>query len=219
MGLFKKKENDANKGVPPQLPELPKLPDFPSMHDFSYSENSFSPSVVSQNASPSLPQLPKYPNNPIGNKFSQNTIKEAIAGKKEEEVDAEDFPEPEVGLMQKPLHRYSMEGDEEDEEEFEDEPKVAVKPPRTKEAPSTFVQKSFMTKKAEPIFIRLDKFEESAKTFEEIKSQLAEIEQLIKNTKEIKAKEDEELSNWEKEVQSIKNEIEKVNQDIFSRIE
>ena len=76
-----------------------------------------------------------------------------------------------------------------------------------------------MTKKAEPVFIRIDKFEESIKIFQEIKSQISDIEKLIKNTKEIKAKEEEELTSWETEIQTVKNQIEKVNQDIFSRIE
>ena len=76
-----------------------------------------------------------------------------------------------------------------------------------------------MTRKAEPVFIRIDKFEESMKIFHNIRSQVSEIENLIKNTKEIKAKEEEELASWESEIQVIKNQIEKVNQDIFSRIE
>jgi hypothetical protein len=205
MGLFGKKDKkeEIKKNVPvvPELPELPKLPELPSMNEFSYEEEQ-------------LPQLPTFPNNSLGNKFSQNTIKEAISGKKEEEevFDAEDFPEEDTGMMQKPLKKHAVE----DFENYEES--IATKP-KSKEMPQNFAMRNYMTKKAEPVFIRIDKFEESMKIFQDIKSQISEIEELIKSTKEIKSKEEEELASWETEIQTIKNQIEKVDQDIFSRIE
>ena len=205
MSLFGKKEKkeEIKKNIPdvPRLPELPKLPELPSMNEFSYEEEH-------------LPQLPTFPNNSLGNKFSQNTIKEAISGKKEEEgdFDAEDFQEEDKGMMQKPLKRNSMEDPGDYEESISTKSK-------SREIPSNFAMRNYMTKKAEPVFIRIDKFEESMKIFQDIKSQIAEIENLIKTTKEIKSKEEEELASWETEIQTIKNQIEKVDQDIFSRIE
>jgi hypothetical protein len=205
MGLFGKKDKKEEiKKIPstvPELPELPKLPELPSMNEFTYEEEH-------------LPQLPTFPNNSLGNKFSQNTIKEAVSGKKEEEevFDAEDFPEDDKGMMQKPLQRHAMEDSDSYEESITTKPK-------SKEVPQNYAMRSYMTKKAEPVFIRIDKFEESMKIFQDIKSQISEIEELIKNTKETKNKEEEELASWETEIQTIKNQIEKVNQDIFSRIE
>ena len=206
MGLFgnKNKKEELKRAISniPELPELPRLPELPSMNEFSYEEEP-------------LPQLPRFPNSTLGNKFSQNTIKEAIAGKKESEevFDAEDFPEEErKGMMQKPLQKHSIEDYENYEESISSKPK-------SKEVPQNFATRNYMTRKAEPVFIRIDKFEESMKIFHEIRSQISEIENLIKNTKEIKAKEGEELASWEAEIQVIKNQIEKVNQDIFSRIE
>jgi hypothetical protein len=207
MGLFGKKDKkvEMKKDISeiPELPELPKLPELPSMDEFSYEEEP-------------LPQLPRFPNSSLGNKFSQNTIKEAISGKKEDEevFDAEDFPEDErKGMMQKPLQKPLTE----DFDNYEESP-ISTKP-KIKEVPQNFITRNYMTRKAEPVFIRIDKFEESMKIFQEIKSQVSEIENLIKNTKEIKAKEEEELASWESDIQVIKNQIEKVNQDIFSRIE
>jgi hypothetical protein len=114
--------------------------------------------------------------------------------------------------MQKPLHKYSLEEPEEYETGI-------LKKPRLKEISQSFVERNYMTKKAEPIFIRIDKFEESMNIFKDIKTQVSEIESLIRTTKEIKAKEEEELTAWQTEIQGIKDQIEKVNQDIFSRIE
>ncbi|GEM_PF-551934 len=253
MGLFGKKDNkiEAKKASSaPELPELPKLPEFPPTN------NSSSSSLTHEDEK--LPQLPTFPNNSLGNKFTQNTIKEAVAGEKEDEevFVAEDLPEEHMGMMQKPLVKKSFSKEYDDYEqsisgskpekkfsqEYEDEdspeteevyermipaiPTKPVTPQKTAPKISTrlvdnseeYAVKNYMTKKAEPVFIRIDKFEESIKIFQDIKSQISEIEKLIKNTKEIKAKEEEELSSWEKEIQTIKNQIEKVNQDIFSRV-
>jgi hypothetical protein len=209
MGLFGKKDKkeEVKRGISniPELPELPKLPELPSMNEFSYEEDS-------------LPQLPKFPNNPLGDKFSQNTIKEAITGKREDEevFDAEDFPDEEEGMMQKPLQKPLREDFENYETGISTRPSIK---PKSMEVAQNFITKNYITKKAEPIFIRIDKFEESMKIFQDIRSQVSEIESLIKNIKEIKSKEEEELTSWETEIQQIKDQIEKVNQDIFSRIE
>jgi len=55
--------------------------------------------------------------------------------------------------------------------------------------------------------------------FENIRRQISEIEHLIKNTKDIKTREEEELNSWENQLQEIKKQVEKVDQDIFSKIE
>ncbi|MCX6749972.1 MAG: hypothetical protein NTZ83_00775 [Candidatus Pacearchaeota archaeon] len=246
MGLFsrKNKKEEMRRSVmnAPELPELPKLPELPPMHELSHEEDH-------------LPQLPTFPNSSLGNKFSQNIIKESVAGKKEgrEVFGAEDFPEEHRGMMQKPLQKsfsqeyenyqdrtperiikksftqsYDENGmmqrsfrEEEGGEEEEEErtPIPAPEKTRSREATKEFAVRNYMTKKAEPVFIRIDKFEESMKVFQSIKSQISEIENLIKDTKDIKAKEEQELASWEKEIQTIKNEIEKVDSDIFSRVE
>ena len=207
MGLFGKKDKREemkrySSEIPkaPEPPELPELPELPSL-DEDYDEP--------------IPQLPSFPLNSLGNKFSQNTIKEAIAGKKEERevFSADEFPyEEDSEIMHKPLMKTR--GDFENYEESG----MPVKP-KYREISKRFKEKEYLTKKAEPVFIRIDKFEESLELFENIKYQISEIEQLVKNTKEIKAKEEEELNSWEMQLQEIKKQVEKVNSDIFSKIE
>jgi len=90
MGWFnKKKEKEV-----PSLLELPKLPELPKIEE-NYLDDS------------KIHQLPTFPTNPLGEKFSQNTIKEAIAGKKEgEEVfEADDFENEDIQMMQRPLKK------------------------------------------------------------------------------------------------------------------
>ena len=206
MGLFGKKDKkeEVKKNILsiPELPELPKLPELPYMDEFSYEDNS-------------LPQLPKFPNNPLGDKFSQNTIKEAISGKKEDKevFDAEDFPEEErSGMMQKPLQRPLR-------EDFEDYEESISTKPRSKGVSQNFVAKNYMTKKAEPIFIRIDKFEEALDVFKKVQGQISEIEKDLSHLKKIKEEETKELDFWEKQIQEIKQQVEKIDSEIFSKVD
>ena len=185
MGWFSKKEQPGKREeVPLTLPELPKLPEFPKLDEDHDSDDKI------------VHKLPSFPTTSIGNKFSQNTIKEAVSGKKEEEVfDANDFELPEdyeeIQKMHQPLRK-----------------------PMTRE-----IGPSIKKGEGEPVFIRIDKFEESLHVFEKAKHQIKEVEKLLKDIKKIRTKEEDELEFWEKEMQSIKNQVEKVDQDIFSKIE
>ncbi len=184
MGLFKKEKTSEKKVMLPQLPELPRLPELAKVEEKG---------LYSQ----SVNQLPQFPNNSLGEKFSQNTIKEAVAGEKEgeEDFDADDF-EGQIQMMQKP-------------------PKKQF----SQEIPLDFQETPTKTKRAEPVFIRLDKFEESMHLFQKAKKQISEIETMLNNIKKLKDEEEKELEFWEKEMQSIKTQIEKVDRDIFSKIE
>jgi len=76
-----------------------------------------------------------------------------------------------------------------------------------------------ITKKAEPIYIRLDKFETTAEAFEEIKIKIEELEELLRKTKEIKQKEEQELTEWEREIQMIKARIDSIDKNIFNKLD
>jgi|AntAceMinimDraft_18_1070375.scaffolds.fasta_scaffold40367_3 hypothetical protein len=164
MGLFKKKEekNKFPKHKEKSI-ELPKLDNLPAeLH---------------------LPKLPSFPSNSLGNKLSQDSIKESIYGEKEEN-EANDFVEEQ---MMPPL-------------KHEIAPPLEIKP-------------------TEPIFIRIDKFEESLKTLKKTKEKISEIEKIFTEVKQLKEKEETELTNWESEIQKIKNQMEKIEEDIFSKVE
>jgi len=180
MGLFKKKEE---KKEVPKLPELPRLPELPN---------------IKEDSGEKIPQLPRFPNGSLGNKFSENTIKEAVAGKKEEkEVEADEFAdEEEMQKMREPLVREAG---------------------SKKEFPSKFVNPK--TKEAEPIFIRIDKFEEGSKTFEEVKKQTLEIIKTVNDIKSVKENEEKELEFLENEIKKIKEKIDNIDNNIFSKIE
>ena len=52
----------------------------------------------------------------------------------------------------------------------------------------------------------------------ETKQQISEVEKMLREIKKVKEKENEDLIFWENELQKIKGQIEKVDEDIFSKI-
>lgn len=168
------------------------LPELPKLPEFPQSK---------ENKINSIHQLPSFPTSSFGEKFSQNAIKDAITGKKEgEEVfDTDDFEDDEIQMMPKPLKKTK---------EFSDiEPQKFAKPYRK------------MTKSLEPIFIRIDKFEESLQILEKTKEKILEMEKILGDIKRAKEEEEQQLEFWEQEIQTIKGQIDKIDKNIFSQIE
>lgn len=141
-----------------------------------------------------IPQLPSYPSSSFGEKFSQNAIKDAVSGEEEsdeEDLDADDAMTTGIKQMHKPLVR--------------EEP--IIKRPLLRGP-----------QKNEPVFVRLDKFEEGLKIFEDTKHKIMDIEKVLRDIKIIKEEEEKELQDWEMEIQRLKGQFEKIDRDIFSKI-
>ncbi len=190
MGLFNKKKKEINKGATPSLPDLPRLPDFPRLED----EDSF-PIKEEEKMS----RLPSFPSNSLGSKFSQESIKEAVKGEREDyEDDANDFEfdeDEERRMMQKPLRK-----------------------PLTREIGERKGRFDFDSEVEEPVFIRLDKFEEALRIFNETKRKVTDIERTLDDIKKVREIEEKEFQIWEDEMRDMKIQIERINQDIFSKI-
>lgn len=192
MGWFKKKESGVkdNRKMPNDIPSLPELPRLPEISDKKRREEK-------------IPQLPSFPNNSLGKKFSQDSIKEAVTGGKEvmEDLDIEY-----IAPRGKEIRTMSS------------SPSKEMKTDYKKER-MTLPHNQLRELKQEPVFIRIDKFEESLKIFEDIKNQIAEIDKMLRQTKTLKDEEEKELAAWEQNMREIKSQIEKIDQDIFSKIE
>ena len=192
MGLFGKKEKEEEI---PALPELPKANEdlvLPSKDDLPET-----PTGLPKIETTELPTLPTLP------------PKEQPSEKLTPTISAP--PEPE---MQK--------------SKFEVKTQIPIKPlkqpdlPRTIELEHGMPPRSFgkqITQKAEPIYIRLDKFETTVAAFEEIKNKITEMEILLQKTKEIKEKEEQELTGWEREIQMIKARIDAIDRSIFNKLD
>ncbi|MFH1327177.1 MAG: hypothetical protein ABIH59_03565 [archaeon] len=247
MGWFNKKEKIDEKGTPfkrDNLPPLPQLPELPPLKDFreesteplhklpSFPNNSFG-QKFSQNAIKEA--VSKYP--------KQNF--DIPTGKKGERVfEADDFESPKKGIkmMQKPSKPIKKEftfpkteeieesEEEFDLEDFEEEPTFEepeeFDPEFKKETEfqqeqdsKKFESEENIPFRREPVFIRIDKFEDALKTFEKTKKEVSEIEKALRDISTVREDENKELESWQNEVVKVKEQIEKVDKDIFSRIE
>ena len=203
MGLFnkKKKEEIPVTASLPELPPLPKLPDLPLG---SSTNLQFKPNI-----------LPRFPSSSLGNKFSQDTIKDAISGEKEDEEANES--DEEVQTMPKlPSNPLAQEAPQEKDESVREIRPIMMKQNRLEEKEYS-MQKS--QEKSEPIFVRLDKFEENMELFDKIKKQFIGVEKILEDIKHTKEDEDRELESWQQKLQTMKNQIDKIDRDIFSKID
>ncbi len=194
MGWFSKK--DKREEVP-KLAELPRLPALPPLR------NSFpgQPTSMSKEVS----QLPAFPTNKIGEQLSQDTIKEAITGGRDDMTpSARNMPA---------MSKLTQELD--DEESGIKRNKLASEIGISADV----FEKSRMVETDEPVFIRIDKFEESIKIFQKVKEKAVEIEKMLSDIKKIKEEEDKELNFWENEARAIKEQIEKIDSKLFSKLE
>ena len=209
MALFKKNKKEESS-YPSGLPELPKLPELPPAGP-----------KPNQGMMPKPNALPRFPSSPTGNRFSQNTIKDAVSGEKrgdvvdEFEKEIQKMPRfPDKSMAKAPRAPMMEEHEEEDEEDM---------PPRPSQNPEMIItprtsRVSSVSQREEPVFIRLDKFEESLDTFEKIKKQLSGAEKLLNEIKDVKEREDKELADWQSKLEAMKNQIEKIDRDIFSKV-
>jgi len=68
---------------------------------------------------------------------------------------------------------------------------------------------------AKQIFVKLEKFQSASNSLEIVKEKLDDIDELLRTIREVKMKEDQELSSWEKEIEAIKARINSVASEIF----
>lgn len=198
MAWFGKKE-ESGKIELPSLPELPKLPELPSLDEFS-SESKIN-----------LPALPSYPNSSFGKKFSQNAIKDAVSGEKEEEEEFNADESLEEETMRKPLSRNAN---------LQNSPIPGFVKRATLSSEEYKPKFSGLRRneKMEPVFIRVDKFEESLNILDDARGKIAEMEEMLRHIKKIKEEEDTELKEWEIEIQKIKSDFDKIDKELFSKI-
>jgi hypothetical protein len=204
MGWFNKKEDKEERSM--ELPELPGLPEVPEKNSFE------------ENGKDSLHQLPSFPSSPFGQKFSQNAIKEAVAGKRGDNED------------------WSVDENDSDEEEFQMKPEsskklfsneikdeatnmASINRKELENSPEDSFPKKRNKKDNEPFFVRVDKFEEGIQILEKTKKEVSEIEKMLKDTKVLKEEEEIQLDKWEREIQRVKKQIENLDTEIFSKVE
>ncbi len=188
MGWFNKKEDEGSK-----LSKLPELPELPKLND-------------------DVSKLPSFPSSSLGDKFSQDTIKDAVSGKEDSAAAGDEVPEASSDSLElKPLDMPEITEDSEE-----------VKPLDTlRKEVGTEQEMPFLNKGAlapGPVFVQFDKFEDGLKTFEKTKTKVKDLQKLCDEIKQVKDEEEKELIQWERELSAIKRHFEKKKKNIFSKV-
>jgi len=160
-------------------------------------------------AMPELPKLPEFSNNfepsPRLNKmdlhqlpsFPSSITGEKISNEAVKHAVRDSFKTEEV---QMPLTK-----------EIDEESEYVPKKINVREIKSTM--------KNDPVYVRIDKYQDSLANFQEAKSMLLEIENILRDVKELKAREEQELMVWEQEIQETKAKLDAIDRVIFQKLE
>jgi len=198
MAWFKKKkEEELLPDLPDSHVELPELPELPNQN----------PPQITEQKLPPLPETDTSNQQAIKQEINPNEMQKSGF---EPITPQESLPPP----PQPPLDPIKAEPTE-----MIEEPKI-VEEPRTLEiSEKTRGFSKPLTKKSEPIYVRLDKFQITVQAFDNIRDKINEIEKLLAKAKEIKQKEEKELEEWEYEIQLIKSRIDSIDKSIFNKLD
>jgi len=193
MAWFNKKENT------PDVPRAPRLPDLPPM--------------IGDHRLPELPSFPEIQENDnLDNEIVKSAVDDSSVDLKEAlrvpgSENLPDFREKDVKMEELPRD-FRLQN-----------PPTIQKMQKSAElpvAPSPVKVES--PKINEPIFVKIDKFQSAQSDFTEIKKKVKEFDLTLKKVKELKTKEDQELSMWTEDLEKIKARLSEIDSSIFSKI-
>ncbi len=230
MSWFNKKKEEANPNT--TLPELPDLPSantnfptggYPDASFLKKQEDNFPEIQVEP-----LPILPSYQNpepvkqtiNPgIDNQEMQRSSFNPLPPPKEFEPRAFERPiTPPVTPIISPVITKSPISPQQPRS-FQPEFKSRPLPPPPQQPRNYQEIPEYKGRRTEPIYVRLDKFETTIQSLGEIKDKIVEIERILAKTKEVKAQEERELEEWEKEVHIIKTRLDSIDKNVFKELD
>ena len=149
--------------------------------------------------------LPSFPDSPQERGFSQAAIKEAINNNDMDEYNSE----YETIKSGPPTNIRTI-------EMKEWEPDYKLQDPS--KDPLIEKMRSFSQKqKGSEVFIKLQKFTTAKKALIDVESKVDELEKMLKKIREVKMREEQELSAWEREISTIKARIETISENLLDK--
>lgn len=195
---IKKKDDEG------ELPDL-NMPGLPSIRD--YQRSTLPPIEHRQDEEQAeIHGLPSFPDSLMKKGFSQSMVKSAV---EDNDKNLPELPEwNQEQIQSKPIRTMEL-------NEWSPKPVSQIQNrPIIQETPST-QDISNQTNSKRPIFIKLDKFKEARDSLEKISEKLSQMDELLKVIKDLKSKEEQEVSGWERDIESIKSRIMFINKEIF----
>jgi hypothetical protein len=72
--------------------------------------------------------------------------------------------------------------------------------------------------RGEPVFVKIDRYEGAVKDLDEIKKTLKEIDLTLGKVRDVKLREDLEISGWSQEIANIKAKVNSIESRVFNQI-
>lgn len=209
MSLFKKKKEAEIevRGEIPRLPELPDLPELPRISGIMDSKQEIHdlPSLPSENIGDIDNSLVKAA---VSDSMREGSTKEIIFKPRTREISEREFNKKSIADISTKEIAFKPR-----EEAIESNHRFIV-PELTR---SELVRERRAEEKG-PLFIQIDKFEHALENFNEIKKRVNDIADMLKEVREIKQREDAELVEWEREIETIKSRIDGLDSEIFKKL-
>jgi hypothetical protein len=225
----------VNSNIPEPKKNLPELPSFPSVPKNEGMNQEIVKSAVSDNSNsgenpfaseevndlsklgnipeevPSLPEFPKLP--PI----QISPPKEIVEVKKVAPIEMSSAQAPTI--KSSILSESSIPDLPKAKPLVQTSEKQEVMPIREikKESPISVPQMD-KDNSREPVFVRIDKFQQAKNDFEEIRKKVSEIEKVLGKIKEVKSREEKELEEWSQNVEKLKLRLIEIDSGIFNQI-
>ena len=208
--MFWSKKEDKN-----QLPDIPQTKSFPIRREIPENDDD---NEDSEDITLERHSLPSFPDSAMQKGFSQAAIKDAIDTESDEDniiaspVTNSKFKTVELDdSWEQNSSRNNSGSLEEIHIDREDGPKLEPPPQslpimKKNEKFSSKTPKPIEQRKAD-IFVKIDKFYSARKSLETITIKLSEIDELLKKIRDTKMREEQELSYWEKELESINPQV------------
>lgn len=189
----------AKKSTGGELPDLPMSGALPSMRDY---QRTMLPPIEPQNDE--VNGLPSFPDSLMNKGFSQSMIKSAV---EDEDKELPELPEwNEEPIQTKPVRTMEVDAWN---------PRSMPKQNKGSMTDSLRASTNSQMNEKRPIFVKLEKFKEARDSLIKISEKLEQMDELLLMIKDLKAKEDEEINSWEKDIENIKSRILFINKEIF----
>ena len=209
---------------------LPDLPAYRNPVFFEQSPDSTSDYDDNHDGLPAEKhELPSFPDSLSDKGFSQAAIKDAVGSDETlERVGASG--EAKFAAVEMEEWQPSMKNEE--VSQYDEEEKVVESIPlppgkkyprrRIEEPPAPVYDRDDSSRgrgKNSDIFVKLDKFYSARKALYDAQQKLTDVDALLRKIRDVKMREDQELSLWDKELNEIKTKINDIAINLFEKVD
>ena len=204
------------------LPDLPPAPLTPAVQHHStetHDEEDDDDSEGSQQRH----GLPSFPDSPIQKGFSQTAIKEAVSNESTESESIPALPNNEGKFKAVEIDEWSPSSTHESSfpelHTAQSLPQSIIPSVPNQSNYTPIPPKPTHSQKSGDVFVKIDKFYTAKRSLEAAENKLEEISSLLNKIRDVKMREEQELTGWEKDVTTLKARMKDITSAIFDKVD